>query len=621
MIYVLIMSGVAAVIHFSMALIALAFARAPGWQSYRVFALIAFLLGIYALNDTFVLHQEKITSVTTACATANVAISTIVAALWLVFSRLREGHRLTHIDRILLTFLLPAFILTFIPGLVVDGTYATDIDSLGLHYRTPATTLFGDVVLVTNMATMILVASRYLRHAWGRSLGAKVSAFGFSVFVFLACEEVLVAYEVLRWPYLADLGFAGITLSFAVEMSARVSEDSHSLSDLNRSLEERVHARSEELAETREALLLAERHAAIGQIASGVGHEINNPLAYVNANLSFLREGPGTLPWGEDELEAIDEALDGVERIGRIVGDLTLFSGSREVTPEIASVKRAIERAIRIARPKNDSKLRFRSNGTDCKNVAIDESKLTQVLVNLLVNAAQASTPSGVVTTRCRLRGEQQLIEIIDSGCGVDEKDLERIFDPLYTTKDVGKGTGLGLFVCRAIIDSAGGSIVASRNPGGGMTVSVHLLTTTLRTTTVDRPRTAEATSAETLTSGLRIYVVDDETMVTRALQRMLRNANVVVQNDSQKALRHLLEDPTYDAIICDLMMPNFTGMELFEDLRATDSSLCDRFLFVTGGAVSRKSEEFLSRDDIRFLLKPLQPTELRSALNEIAGK
>ncbi len=620
MIYILIMSGIAAAIHFSMALICLAFARAPGWQSYRVLALIAFLLGIYALNDTFVLHHEKVTSVTTICATANVAISTIVAALWLVFSRAREGHRLTRVDRVLLTFLLPAFVLAFIPGVVVDGTYATDIESLGLHYRTPATTLFGDAILVTNMATMIIVASRYIRQARGGSLGAKVSAFGFGVFVFLACEEVLVAYEVLRWPYLADLGFAGITLSFAVEMSARVSEDSHSLSDLNRSLEERVHARSEELAETREALLLAERHAAIGQLASGVGHEINNPLAYVNANLSFLREIPGTLQWSEAELEAIDEALDGVQRIGRIVGDLTLFSGSNEEHLEIASVKRAIRGAIRIAQPKNSSSISFRCDYTNCSNAVIDESKLIQVLVNLLVNAAQASAQFGaVVTTRCELRGAQQVIEVIDSGCGVDDKDLERIFDPLYTTKDVGKGTGLGLFVCRAIIDSAGGSIVASGNNGGGMTIRVTVPSTSRPSTIPDT--TTAAQSHETLTSGLRIYVIDDETMVTRALQRMLRKAKVVVQNDSREALRHLLAGPTYDAIICDLMMPDFTGMELFEGLRATDSDLCDRFLFVTGGAVSSRSEDFLGREDIRFLLKPLQPAELRNALNEIAGQ
>tara|TARA_R110002096_G_scaffold436051_2_gene666291 strand:+ start:34223 stop:36106 length:1884 start_codon:yes stop_codon:yes gene_type:complete len=620
MIYIAIMSGAAAAIHFSMMLISLAFARAPGWQSYRVFALIAFLLGLYATNNALVLQGAEVSSLTNLSGRMNVSIGVMVPALWLVFSRVRNDELFTHIDKALLAILVPLAILTHVPGVVVTGTHLTDIESLGLSYRTPDVSAIGQLLYGVSLVTMIVITNRYIQKARGGTTGAKVSALGMVVFVLLACEEVLVALEFVNLPYLADLGFAGVTLSFAAELSSRVSDESIALKALNRDLEELVDARSSDLAETREALLVAERHAAIGQLASGVGHEINNPLAYVSGNLTFLRDYEGIHTWTTDELEAIDEALDGVERISRIVRDLTVFSGNSENSEEVADVQRAIRSAIRIAGSQHKLDTMVRTNVASIGNVKMDESKLTQVLVNLLVNAAQASVGQGPhkITVECVVVEGKQVIEVSDTGTGIDAASLERIFDPLYTTKEVGQGTGLGLYVCRGIVQEAGGSISVKSVQGVGTTFSLELPATTRKSTTITTIPPKTSAESAVLDDDISIYIIDDEAHVTRALQRMLKGSDVVLENDGLAALRHLEANANYDVVICDLMMPNFTGMELFEALDKANSTLRSHFLFITGGAVTSAAEEFLERNDIKYLLKPIMPNALTTAINDI---
>lgn len=620
MIYIAIMSGAAAAIHFSMVLICLAFARAPGWQSYRVFALIAFLMGLYATLNVLVLRGFDVTIFTLPAGRINVAIAPMVPSLWLIFSRFRDDEAFSRVDKVLLAILLPLTLLALIPGVIVTGTHVTLIEPLDLVYQTPDVSILGDFLFGACMLAMLIMAVRYVRKARGGTTGEKLSAFGFCFFVVVAWEEVLVALDLVNLPYLADLGFAGISITFAVELSSRVSDDSVSLSELNRGLEELVDVRSTDLAETREALLVAERHAAIGQLAGGVGHEINNPLAYVSGNLTFLRDHQGTHKWTKDELEAIDEALDGVGRIARIVRDLTVFSGGAEDNNEVADVQRAIQSAIRIARPKHGLNVRIRTNVTAGGNVEMDESKLTQVIVNLLVNAAQASVGTGPhkITIDCVVANGKQIIDVSDEGSGIDDASLERIFDPLYTTKEVGQGTGLGLYVCRGIVEDAGGTISVRSRLGSGTMLTLELPATARASTAITTIPPRISPEHAVLEDGATIYVVDDEIHVTRALERMLKEAAVTKENDGRAALAHLKKAENYDVVICDLMMPDVTGMQLYNELSALDSSLCSRFLFITGGAVTSAAEEFLERDDIRYLLKPVMPIALKTAINEI---
>jgi len=622
LIYIIAISAVAAAIHFSMALLCLTLARAPGWQSYRVFAAIAFTMGIYALNDAFVLNDSAVSSLTNICATINVSIATLTPSLWLVFSRMRDQQKLGMVDKVLLAFLLPCFLLTLVPGVVVDGTRSTAVHSMGIFYRTPKETSLGVVIYAAMMLTMFIIAGRNIQLAYRGSAAQKLSAFGFSVFVLLAFEEVLVSQGLLDWPYLVDLGFTGITLSFAIEMSSRVSSETRARIDLNHTLEEQIHARSSELSETREALLVAERHAAMGQLASAVGHEINNPLAYISGNLSFLSEQPGKPCWDKEEAEAIEEAIDGVQRIRRIVRDLTIFSSESKKTAVTANVHRAIESAIRVARTQKYSDFKFKTELLETSSVEIDESKLTQVLVNLIVNACHASKDcdNPTIIIRCFSDNKTHVIEVIDEGIGIEKANIDRVFDPLFTTKDVGEGTGLGLFVCRGIIDEAGGLLDIASQPGVGTTLRITLTTTETPSTATKAPTPKAGTVKTTLIEGLKIYVIDDEPMVVRAMERMLKSAEVVVENDSMAAFEHLQQSPSYDVIICDLMMPALTGMDLYARLEAADSSLLPRFLFLTAGAMTLEATEFLERPGIQHILKPVTARVLRTRLSEFTS-
>lgn len=612
------MSGAAAAIHFLMVLICLTFARAPGWKAYRVFALAAFLMGVYATNNALVIY--KIDAFKNSIPRINIAIAALVPALWIVFSRLRDKEILTRVDRLLLALLLALGALTQVPGLVVTGTHITHLETLGLTNRTPDVTFLGHCLFGVSLLAMLLVTGRYIRKARRGTTVELLSAAGMVFFALLAFEEVLVALEVLGLPYLADLGFAGVTISFAAELYSRVSTDSIALRALNQDLGKLIESRSNDLAETREALLEAERHAAIGQLASGVGHEINNPLAYISGNLTFLQEYQGVHTWNEDELEAIEEALEGVRQIGRIVRDLTIFSGSFKENQEVADVQRATRTAIRILGLQRDLGLQISTNITTGLNVRIPESKLVQVLVNLLANASQACAEqrANIITVLSVIEGENQVIEVTDRGTGIDAANLEHIFDPLYTTKEVGQGTGLGLYVCREIVEAVGGSISVQSRPGEGATFTVKLPGTELQSTETTLAKDTERDEVVALPEEVSIYIIDDEALVTRAIRRMLGGSNVIVENDSTAALDHL-HDNNYDVVICDLMMPELSGMELYKELESTNPSQCSRFLFVTGGVITPAAEAFIERQDIRVLPKPFMPSALKTAIYRIA--
>lgn len=346
-----------------------------------------------------------------------------------------------------------------------------------------------------------------------------------------------------------------------------------------------------------------------------MGHEINNPLAYISGNLSFLRDRAAS--WDEDEREAINDALDGVQRMSQIVGDLTMFSGHANDGDAIADVKRSIDSAIRISSLQDVGNFDIHIDMAHEGNAEIDEIKLTQVLVNLLVNASQASLGTGQqqILIETFSESESLIIKVADHGIGIERAKLGHVFDPLFTTKEVGKGTGLGLYVCKGIIEDVGGSILMESTKGVGTTMTLTLPLTT-RPSSV--PKMDFPKEKIVIPNWARIYIVDDEVHVTRAMQRMLREVSTFVENDSLKALAHLKSHHDYDIVICDLMMPHMTGMEIYETLHELGSPMCAKFLFITGGAVATSCEEFLESPNINVLFKPFLPVDLRARIDAI---
>jgi CheY-like chemotaxis protein len=251
--------------------------------------------------------------------------------------------------------------------------------------------------------------------------------------------------------------------------------------------------------------------------------------------------------------------------------------------------------------------------------VEANEARLCQVFLNLLLNAAQA-IPEGEPSERhqiaVRLRVEQPsgrvVVEVRDTGVGMAPEVLSRAFDPFFTTKAIGEGTGLGLSICHGIIESMKGTITAESAPGKGSTFRVTLRAMPDEKEETTRPNIRPLDVAVG-TPRARILVVDDEPNVTVALQRALgAEHEVATATSAREALALLARDRAFDVILCDVMMPGMTGMELYGELERASPEVAGRVIFMTGGAFTPRAVSFLQSVPNPKIGKPLNLEELR---------
>ena len=382
-------------------------------------------------------------------------------------------------------------------------------------------------------------------------------------------------------------------------------------------------------------LEMADRLSSLGTMAAGVAHEINNPLAVVLANGSFIKDEltkivdaldqdlPGerkqALAALVEVLKAQNEVADSVSRIRRIVLDLKAFARpGASLTLGGGDVARTIEWALRATVHELRHRARIELDIGDLPPTSVDEVRLGQVLVNLLVNAAQAITPGNAegnrvaVTAMVDAKGLLQ-IKVADSGCGMPPHVIERIFEPFFTTK-TGTGTGLGLSVSHGIVKSLGGEIRVESKVGTGTTFTITL-------PAAGEPEEREAARAKRTdtppqTRG-RILVVDDEPLVLRAIQRILGKHQLTCVSSAREALERIERGERFDKILCDVMMPSMTGVDLYEALLRTAPASARNMAFLTGGALTAKVEDFLRSVPNRRIEKPFDADELRKAVEE----
>lgn len=378
-------------------------------------------------------------------------------------------------------------------------------------------------------------------------------------------------------------------------------------------LEQRRHRaerdRIQALAEAK--ISEAERLASLGEIAAMTAHEINNPLSYVSNNLEYVeRETRG----GASEVAvALREARDGVQRIERIVGDLQQYGRPEQDEASIADVSRAIETARKTVEGHTRPRARVVTHVDAVPSVVASQGRLVQVLLNLLVNAAQA-IPEGhadenEIAIRAHEREGRVMIEISDTGPGIPEELLGRVKDPFFTTK-TGRGSGIGLALCERILGRVGGELSLENGPRGAV-AKVSLFSVAC-----DAPDERGKPSAPPLAlpaQRLRILVVDDEPLVARAIRRHLSEHEVHVVTSGRDALRLLESGERFDTILCDMMMPDLTGMDVYDFLLEHHAELIDSVAFMTGGTFTERMRDFRETVKNPFLKKPIQMDELRA--------
>ncbi len=368
-------------------------------------------------------------------------------------------------------------------------------------------------------------------------------------------------------------------------------------------------------------LAQAERLASLGMLAAGVAHEVNNPLAYVLGSLELIGRELDSGEMDPRSLRAfVRDAQEGAERVRAIVRDLKTFSRASEPRVRRLDVRAPLEAAIAMARNEVRHRARLVVDLGAVPLVRAQEGRLAQLFLNLLVNAAQAIEPGAAernevaVVTRGAL--DRVVIEVRDTGAGIAPRDLPRIFDPFFTTKPAGVGTGLGLSVCHAIVTELGGTIAAESEPGRGTVMRVSL-------PAAGDGEDDRAPVRPEIPAGRRgrVLVVDDEAPIGRVVALLLGDEHdVTCETRASDALARLDRGERYDVILCDLMMPETSGIDLHERVRALAPDQAEAIVFVTGGAFTDRTRDFLSKIPNTVLDKPFDTNELARVVRARVG-
>ena len=376
-----------------------------------------------------------------------------------------------------------------------------------------------------------------------------------------------------------------------------------------------------------EQLILSDRMASVGTLAAGVAHEINNPLAALMANLDvmMLELGRADDAGGLDPMhrqlieEPLTDARETAERIRQIVRDLKVFSRSDEERRERVDVHRVLESSLRMAWNEIRHRARMvKDYGRDVPRVEANEGRLGQVFLNLVVNAAQSIPEGAAAANEIRVstyrEGSFAVVEVRDTGAGIPKENLAAIFNPFFTTKAIGVGTGLGLAICHRIVTSIGGAIEVQSEVGKGacFRVSIPMAERELPRGAIERP------SVVAPVRRAHVLYVDDEPLLGKTVQRTLRDHDVVALTNGRDALERIAAGERFDVILCDLMMPEITGIALYEELARIAPDQAARMVFITGGAFTPRSRAFLDRVKNPCLEKPFEPEALHAIVAKV---
>ncbi|NVB39730.1 PAS domain S-box protein [Pseudenhygromyxa sp. WMMC2535] len=377
-------------------------------------------------------------------------------------------------------------------------------------------------------------------------------------------------------------------------------------------------------------LFLADRLATVGTLAVGVAHEINNPLSWVVGNLGLLadefdnqvrmREDPNHDPEFVARSRArvrdlLARAQEGTERVRRIVRDLTRFARSDAMEDEVVDLHALLDSTLEIAEVQIRHRARLTREFRAANTVRGSEGRLGQVFLNLLVNAGQAIEPGRPrdnrvhVATRGLPDGRVE-VEVSDTGCGIPQSKLGRIFDPFFTTKAAGEGTGIGLAISHNIVNAHGGELLVESKVGQGTTFRVRLPAAEVHDPS--RPaRIVRTPSANAEGRHARVLVADDEPLIREMVCDALSAHEVAAVSTGRAALDRLLNED-WDLILCDLFMPELTGIELWERISEERPEICQRLVFMTGGDLSGHEQRFPDGVEVRWLEKPFSIRSLR---------
>ncbi|WP_254055656.1 ATP-binding protein [Ruegeria sp. EL01] len=373
----------------------------------------------------------------------------------------------------------------------------------------------------------------------------------------------------------------------------------------------------EELSRQREMLFQNEKMSALGELLAGVAHELNNPLSVVVGHSLMLKEEI-TDP---DLTVRIEKISKSAERCAKIIKTFLAMARQQPSKIEPVDVVGVIETAADVVGYGSKSgNISIRQNlPSDLQPIAADADQITQVIINLIINAEQAMTSSGrgdLIELSADAKPEAGVVEVTvkDNGPGIPKSIRARIFEPFFTTKEVGEGTGIGLAFCHRVILSHGGQIRFEQTENSGACFRITLPIAHGPRSEVDEPVEPILT-----TENLKALVVDDEVEVGELNAEILRKEGfeVDVVSSGEEAINRLRTEK-YDIFLSDLNMPGVDGRKIYDALVTHSPNMLKRTAYVTGDTMGQSSQELLGESGLPYLEKPVSPSELRILVGKL---
>ncbi len=379
----------------------------------------------------------------------------------------------------------------------------------------------------------------------------------------------------------------------------------------------------------------SQKMQAVGQLAGGVAHDFNNLLTAMIGfcDLLLLRFQPGDPSFGD-----IMQIQQNANRAANLVRQLLAFSRQQTLQPRVLNITDVLVDLSHLLRRLIGENIELKVvHGRDLGRVKVDQGQFEQVVINLAVNARDAMPAGGILTIRtsnircdeARRRGHEVmpagdyvLIEVVDTGVGIAGDNLARIFDPFFSTKELGSGTGLGLSTVYGIVKQTGGFVFVDSNPGQGAAFEIYLPRYQAGHTSLDaRLDTAEPSTGKDLTGCGTVLLVEDEDPVRKFGARALRNKGYkVIEAESGEAALDVIRNAAdkIDLLITDVVMPRLDGPALVREVREMRSDI--KVIFISGYAEDAFRQRLDSESDIDFLSKPFSLKQLATKVKDVIG-
>jgi signal transduction histidine kinase/ActR/RegA family two-component response regulator len=605
-------------------------ARAPGWGRARPFAWLAVTASLYAAVYAIATSRQHTTAEQAQYMAIYLLVGTVHGAAWVWYARAPDARRWSDLPRSAAWHI--AVVIGLVTAAVISGPVADSGQLItvqeppaGLHTERPLMSLVG--LVVTAATASLYAVSAYALWRRRAEAGMPLLLAGYALFLASVLMEIAIAALGWQLPYLAAFSFPAAIVPVAMQHLHRFFHDAERLAWLSSSLQGQLASRTEERDVARDALLRQERVASIGRLASGLAHELSNPLQHIALSIDELQTSRLLTTGTEGRL--LRDVGHGVERMQQIVHRLQDLVDHGDLHMTTVQLDVAVRQAVALTASHSTGAVVVQVAARRVAAVTANEAAVVRAIVALILNAIEAlrHVPSGRqrrvdICTRTTPEGLPS-VEVRDSGVGLPPHVLSHAGEPFFKSGDA---VGLGLFAVHRIMHAHNGRVILGNMPSGGAMIALVFpaataaLPTAAKRSPVVTAHSAGALLAASVTPAT-ILVVDDEPLLRHAFTRVLERAgHRVLRAEHGRAALELLRNERVDLVITDVTMPVMDGVEFAAVLAECHPSLRERLVVVCGGAVTADAAEFLNSPGLRVLSKPVTPSELIGVVSATLG-